>query len=127
MTDCLFCPSGLREAPVLEDDHCLFLQRHEAVLSGSGLIVPRRHVETPFDFTPAEWEACHRMLLRVKQRLDQESSPDAYNLGWNCGVVAGQEIKHAHLHVIPRFRDEPYAGRGIRYWLKQEENRRNHP
>jgi histidine triad (HIT) family protein len=25
---------------------------------------------------------------------------------------------HAHLHVIPRHKDEPLAGRGIRYWLK---------
>jgi len=25
--------------------------------------------------------------------------------------------------VIPRFRQEPYAGRGIRYWLKQPANR----
>jgi hypothetical protein len=28
------------------------------------------------------------------------------------------------LHVIPRYADEPLAGRGIRHWLKQENNRR---
>jgi histidine triad (HIT) family protein len=28
------------------------------------------------------------------------------------------------MHVIPRFADEPLAGRGIRYWLKQDANRR---
>jgi len=30
----------------------------------------------------------------------------------------------AHLHVIPTFADEPYAGNGIRHWLKSEANRR---
>jgi len=30
---------------------------------------------------------------------------------------------HAHMHVMPSFRQEPYAGRGIRYWLKQPANR----
>jgi histidine triad (HIT) family protein len=50
--------------------------------------------------------------------------PDGFNVGWNCGPVGGQVIPHAHLHVIPRFADEPYAGKGIRHWLKQESNRR---
>ncbi|MEE8583517.1 MAG: HIT domain-containing protein [Acidobacteriota bacterium] len=44
-------------------------------------------------------------------------SPQAYNVGWNAGPIAGQDIAHAHLHVIPRFSDEPMAG--IRFWLKQ--------
>ncbi|MFN2225152.1 MAG: HIT family protein, partial [Anaerolineae bacterium] len=56
--------------------------------------------------------------------LEAEYAPQGYNLGWNSGAVAGQEVFHAHLHVIPRFADEPLAGRGIRYWLKQPENRR---
>ncbi|HCR18189.1 MAG TPA: hypothetical protein DIU35_11970 [Candidatus Latescibacteria bacterium] len=43
---------------------------------------------------------------------------------WNEGEIGGQEIFHVHLHVIPRFADEPYAGRGILYWLKQDANRR---
>jgi diadenosine tetraphosphate (Ap4A) HIT family hydrolase len=29
-----------------------------------------------------------------------------------------------HLHVIPRFADEPLAGKGIRHWIKQPANRR---
>ena len=34
-----------------------------------------------------------------------------------------QEVFHAHLHVIPRFRQEPMAGQGIRSHLKSEANR----
>jgi hypothetical protein len=29
------------------------------------------------------------------------------------------------LHVIPRYASEPYASKGIRYWLKQDPNRHN--
>ena len=64
-------------------------------------------------------------LAAVKGLIDAEYSPQGYNLGWNCGAVAGQTVFHAHLHVIPRYESEPYAGKGIRYWLKQESNRRN--
>ena len=38
--------------------------------------------------------------------------------------LTGQEVSHAHLHVVPRFKDEPLASKGIRYWLKQAANRR---
>jgi diadenosine tetraphosphate (Ap4A) HIT family hydrolase len=50
--------------------------------------------------------------------------PQGYNIGWNVGSVGGQEIFHAHLHIIPRYEDEPLAGKGIRYWLKQPQNKR---
>lgn len=49
--------------------------------------------------------------------------PDGYSIGWNIGRVAGQVLFHAHLHVIPRFSKEPFAGRGIRSWLKSAENK----
>jgi histidine triad (HIT) family protein len=42
------------------------------------------------------------------------------DVGWNCG----KETFHAHLHVIPRFEDEPLAGKSIRHWLKQTDKRR---
>ena len=40
---------------------------------------------------------------------------------FGSGVI--QNVMRAHLHVIPRFEQEPYAARGIRHWLKQEPNR----
>ena len=103
---------------------CLFLQGPEPVLVGSGLIVPRRHRRTVFDLGLEEWQGTYELLQRAKSFLDREYRPDGYNVGWNCGEAAGQEVFHAHLHVIPRYMDEPLAGKGIRYWLKQEANRR---
>ncbi len=123
---CPFChpESDARQQVVLENEHCRFLQRPQEVLIGSGLIVPKAHRETIFDLTDDEWSATFLLLRKVKERLDVEYGPQGYNLGWNSGVVAGQEIFHAHLHVIPRYADEPLAGKGIRYWLKQPLNKR---
>lgn len=123
---CPFCDldeSG-RQRVVLENEHCLFLQEPQEVLVGSGLIVPRAHRETVFDLTAEEWAATLALLHEVKALLDAQHAPQGYNLGWNSGAVAGQEVFHAHLHVIPRFADEPLAAKGIRYWLKQPENKR---
>jgi diadenosine tetraphosphate (Ap4A) HIT family hydrolase len=123
---CPFChlEDDGRHVVVLQNEHCLFTQEPQEVLVGSGLILPRAHRETIFDLTEAEWAATFSLLKEAKALLDAEYAPDGYNLGWNSGAVAGQEIFHAHLHVIPRYADEPLAGRGIRYWLKQPENKR---
>lgn len=86
--------------------------------------VPKHHRDTVFDLTTEEWEATFALLQRARELLDREYSPQGYNVGWNCGQVGGQEVFHAHLHVIPRYADEPFAGRGIRYWLKQDDNKR---
>jgi len=120
---CPFCNPDTNEI-VLENDYAIFIQTEQPILIGSGLIIPRSHRETVFDLTEAEWCETYTLLQEVKTLLDERYEPDGYNIGWNSGTAAGQEILHAHLHVIPRFKDEPLAGKGIRWWLKQEGNRR---
>lgn len=124
--DCPFCNLELMSAQTiaLENEHCLFTQMPQEILVGSGLIVPRQHRVNVFDLTPVEWQATYDLLQQAKALLDEQHQPHGYNVGWNVGVTGGQEIFHTHLHVIPRFTDEPHAGKGIRYWLKQEANRR---
>lgn len=125
MNDCPFCEHLVNQTEiVIENELCVFLQRAEPVLTGSGLIIPRTHRETVFDLTRSEWSAIYEMIHRAKSLLDETYHPDGYNLGWNCGSIGGQDVFHAHLHIIPRYKDEPLAGKGIRYWLKQESNKR---
>ncbi|MFW6135913.1 MAG: HIT family protein [Chloroflexota bacterium] len=123
---CPFChpEENERARVVLENEHCQFLRELQEVLMGSGVIVPKAHRERVFDLTENEWEATFALLREAKQLLDAEYGPQGYNVGWNSGRVAGQEIFHAHLHVIPRYAEERLAGKGIRYWLKQPANRR---
>jgi histidine triad (HIT) family protein len=98
--------------------------KDEKVLKGSGVIIPKVHRETVFDLTSEEWQASYELLQKVKIYIDEAFQPDGYNIGWNMGRAGGQEIFHAHMHVIPRYGDEPLAGKGIRFWLKQPENTR---
>ena len=93
------------------------LTKEEAALIQPGYEPPL------FDLTLDEVSATFQLLAEVKRWMDDEYRPQGYNVGWNCGAVGGQDVMHAHMHVIPRFEHEPYAGRGTRYWLKQESNR----
>jgi diadenosine tetraphosphate (Ap4A) HIT family hydrolase len=112
---------------VFENETCYFIQKEseQQILEGSGLIIPKQHKQNVFELSDREWMDSRELLVAAKEQLDRKYSPDGYSVGWNTGRAGGQSIFHAHLHVIPRFKDEPFAGRGIRYWIKQEENRRN--
>ncbi len=112
------------EEIAFETDYFLFLVREQPILVGSGIIIPKRFVTTPFDLSPEEWGDLQTTILQAKAYIETHHGPDGYNLGWNVGAVAGQEVDHLHLHIIPRYKDEPLAGQGIRYAIKQPENRR---
>ena len=124
--DCPYCPPfDLAARVLLRNDAALFIEdeRYQGALKHSGVIVPVAHRPTVFDLTEPEIVATFRLLSDVKAWMDKRFRPAGYNVGWNCGSVAGQQVFHAHLHVIPRFDQEPLAGRGIRSHLKSEANR----
>jgi len=123
---CNFCDDSISEI-ALENEYCLFIQYFNSIPEGSGIVIPKEHRQTVFDLTLKEWEATYNLLHKAKKLIDEQFSPDGYNVGWNIGEVGGQEVFHVHMHIIPRYADELHAGRGIRYWIKQPENKRKVP
>jgi diadenosine tetraphosphate (Ap4A) HIT family hydrolase len=118
---CPFCPPAADREALLVTEHAVALRPQEG---SGGLVVPRAHRTSPFDLTPEEWSDTRGLLRELRRVLEADVPPDGWNVGWNIGRVAGQEVDHVHCHLIPRYADEPYAGRGIRWWFKQPENRR---
>lgn len=98
---CLFCadPRGVS----LQNELAFSARDTYEVSPGHTLIIPRRHVASFFDLTYEEINACMELISAERQRLDEEFNPDAYNIGVNVGLAAGQSIFHAHIHVIPRY------------------------
>jgi diadenosine tetraphosphate (Ap4A) HIT family hydrolase len=127
--ECPYCHvfSDEEQVIVFENETCFFIQKEseQQILEGSGLIIPKHHKSDVFELSEQEWADTRELLQLAKEMLNKQYSPDGYSIGWNTGEAGGQSIFHAHLHVIPRFKDEPYAGKGIRYWIKQNENRRS--
>lgn len=122
---CQFClgNSQLVDAPLFANDTCYFLGSVDPILPHAGMIIPFRHSATPFELNADEWSDVFDLLQRARTHLSA-AKPDGFTIGWNVGAAAGQAIGHAHLHVIARFGDEPFAGQGLRHHIKQASNRR---
>lgn len=129
MSYCKFCDERIiKEFLIGENETCIMLTLDgyipSGILEGSVVIFTKAHKETPFELTDKELSDTFDLLRKAKSVIDEKHAPHGYNAGWNIGKVGGQEIFHVHLNVMPRYEDEPLAGKGIRYFFKQENNKR---
>src|SRR5690625_4719446 len=129
--DCLFCNLELETTQhvIMSNELWMFLQLDQAQekgvpLEAAGISVPKKHRESACDLTLDESNATYAPLQDLKKYTDQRYQPQAYNLGWTCAVLGGHHIFHSHFHVLPRYVDERFRGKGIRYMFKSADNQR---
>ena len=119
---CPFCDVAAADV-IARDGPCFAIWTGEPP-AGSAMVLPVRHVVAPWELDEGEWAATHRLLAAMQERLTASHAPDGWNVGWNVGDAGGQSVAHAHCHLVPRYADEAYAGRGLRWWVKQPANTR---
>ncbi len=113
---CPFCTIDPAEI-LLENDHAVAFYDRFPVTPGHALVVPRRHVNSFFEITGEELAALWELLGRVREHLIAKRSPDAFNVGINDGVAAGQTVMHLHIHLIPRYSGDTEDPRGGVRWI----------
>ncbi|MGB4759064.1 MAG: HIT family protein [Candidatus Saccharimonadales bacterium] len=118
---CPFCIKNnlLRVNILYEDDLWYITNLEEGSINNAVMAITKRHIETPFEISEKEWQTLQIILQKMKQLVDEKETPQGYNLGWNINATGGQNVAHAHLHLLGRYDNEPLAGKGIRYAFKQ--------
>jgi histidine triad (HIT) family protein len=111
--NCLFCKIVSGELPsrrIYEDDRAVAFLDIGAWHRGHALVVPKRHV--PDMMTgPGTLPEIAPAIDAVARLLMDRLGADGLNLLSSTGQVAGQEVFHLHVHVVPRYADEPGLGR----------------
>lgn len=117
---CPFCnlPS---ERFIHSNDYGLVIRDGFPVSPGHTLIIPKRHVDSFFNLNAEERIGLLGLLDIAKAGIDQEFSPNAFNIGVNDGPAAGQTVPHLHIHLIPRFvGDLPDPRGGVRWIIPEK-------
>lgn len=103
--DCIFCRILEGEIPadvVYEDEDVVAFLDANPLTEGHTLVVPREHVERvggiPVDLAGRYFEPVPKIVEAVQEAVDA----DGATIAWNDGSAAGQEVPHAHLHIVPR-------------------------
>lgn len=108
------CPFCQREslAVVLENEHAIGFFDKFPVQKGHLLFVPKRHFSSYFEASEEELLSIHRLIHEGKRLVEQQHSPDGYNIGVNVGPQGGQTVMHLHFHLIPRYKGDMEDPRG---------------
>lgn len=81
---------------VAEDDRCFSFLDIRPIVFGHTLVIPKTEVDYIFDLDDTTLSHLHLFAKKVARVLDQEI--DCLRVGV---MVAGLEVPHAHIHLIP--------------------------
>jgi histidine triad (HIT) family protein len=92
---------------VLEDKDIMVIMDLYPATSGHLLILPKKHIETIYEI-PLELSArIMATAVTMAKTIKDTLSPEGLNLVQANGDAAGQTIHHFHLHLVPRYKDDP--------------------
>lgn len=97
---------------VFEDDQCLAILDIFPINLGHLLVIPKVPAVTVPELEPRVLGHLMEVAARLSAAV-RETAPrcEGVNFWISDGEVAGQEIPHVHLHVIPRFQGDGFGFR----------------
>lgn len=108
--DCIFCKIVAGDLPaqiVDSDERTISFMDINPATPGHALVIPRGHTRDLSSIDPADLQAVVLSAQRLAGMLRQRLGAQGVNLLNSCGAVAWQTVFHFHMHVIPRYADDP--------------------
>jgi len=108
--DCIFCKIVTGEIPsmrVAEDERTIAFMDISPATRGHTLVIPKRHYRDLLEIDDADLMACVLAARDMAVRARTKLGADGVNLLNSCGAAAWQTVFHFHIHVIPRYADDP--------------------
>ncbi len=110
MGDCIFCAIVAGELPaqiVDSDEHTVAFMDINPATRGHALVIPRTHAADLIAISDEDLERTTLAARRLAARMEGTLEPDGFNLINACRPAAWQTVFHFHIHVIPRYEDDP--------------------
>ena len=108
--DCIFCKILAGELPgevVQEDEHTVAFMDINPWTRGHALVIPRSHARNLYEIEDDELATTMSAAARLARRMRDRLRCDGVNLLNSCGEAAWQTVFHFHVHVIPRYANDP--------------------
>jgi histidine triad (HIT) family protein len=108
--DCIFCKIIAGELPgtiVAEDDRTVAFMDINPATRGHALVVPREHARDLGDIAAEDLAACAIAAQGLAEKARASLGAAGVNLLNAYGAAAWQTVFHFHIHVIPRYDDDP--------------------
>jgi diadenosine tetraphosphate (Ap4A) HIT family hydrolase len=103
---CPFCDS--QDKPVKENDLAQVILSNPHKVPGHVLVMPKRHIEQPWELTPFELQAIFELIFLIEKRFIGKlgEGVDIRQSYWPFKEQDNLKAKHVLFHVIPRSKDD---------------------
>ena len=112
MSDCLFCKIAkgeLGSATIFENnDFRVILDRYPSG-EGHALILTKEHFDDLFQMDGETAGKLFALASIMAKALKQATGCEGMHILQNNGEVAGQTVRHFHLHLIPRYQEDGFT------------------
>jgi histidine triad (HIT) family protein len=108
--ECIFCKIVAGELPariIDEDERTIAFMDIAPATRGHALVVPRSHAVDLLAIDAGDLQAVSIASQRLARKMKERLNADGVNLVNSCGAAAWQTVFHFHVHVIPRYVDDP--------------------
>jgi histidine triad (HIT) family protein len=108
--DCLFCgivEGSIPSQTIESDERTVSFMDIAPATPGHALVIPRAHSADLMEIDPDDLSATVHAAQRLARRMKDVLEADGINLINACGPVAWQTVFHFHIHVVPRYEDDP--------------------
>lgn len=103
--NCVFCKIVEGTIPAIkiyEDEEVLAFLDIAPINPGHALVIPKEHFSGCGGMPEALGGRLFHLAARIGTACKRALNADGFNLHLAEGGCAGQEVPHAHIHVIPR-------------------------
>lgn len=110
-TECLFCKIIKGEIPsikVWENEYSYAFLDIRPVHPGHVLLVPKEHHANLYDMPDVLLANMAPAIKKLAVAVKKSVAADAINIGMNNDPAAGQVVFHAHIHIMPRYKNDQY-------------------
>ena len=108
--DCLFCgivAGSIPSETIDSDERTVAFMDINPATAGHALVVPREHSADLLEIGAEDLTAVNLAAQRLALRMKDVLGADGINLINACGAAAWQTVFHFHIHVVPRYEDDP--------------------
>ena len=108
--NCIFCKVVAGELPseqIDSDERTVTVMDINPATRGHAVVITRTHAENLSELADEDALAAMQSARRVVDRMRATLAPAGFNILHNIGRAAWQSIFHFHVHVVPRYEDDP--------------------
>ncbi|MFW6282683.1 MAG: HIT family protein [Minisyncoccales bacterium] len=107
--DCIFCKIVDKEIPskiIYEDERVMGFLDIFPISEGHTVVIPKKHYESIESIESEALMDVIKIVKKLSSLILNKLNPEGLNIIQNNYEAAGQVVKHFHIHLIPRNKND---------------------